>query len=98
MARFEIPGNPIHVAFGHDLPMGVFLSVVDNRLKWSSSASQEVNAAIEKIGVQDGGGSYFEIHTGQHGFGIRVDDETMATFLRRFGVSEEQIANLPLTL
>jgi hypothetical protein len=54
----------------------------------------------ESIGVMDGGGSYFDLHTGINGFGLRfglkVDDATMVTFLKRFGVSQEHIAVLPL--
>eukprot|EP00956_Cyclotella_meneghiniana_P024699 scaffold49972_cov23-Cyclotella_meneghiniana.AAC.1 len=46
----------------------------------------------------DGVGSYFDLHTGSHGFGMKVDHDTMATYLKRFGVSEEKISELPLTL
>ena len=52
MPRFEIEGYPIQVAYGYDFPTpGVFLSVVDKRLKYDASASDEVNAITEQIGV-----------------------------------------------
>eukprot|EP00978_Attheya_sp_CCMP212_P038116 scaffold185618_cov67-Attheya_sp.AAC.1 len=48
--------------------------------------------------LSDGGGSYFDLHTGQHGFGIKVDDNTMATYLKRFGVPDDKVNELPLNL
>lgn len=96
--RFVIEGDPISVAFGSDTVAGVFLSVFDRRLEYDPSSTPEVNAVTEKIGVRDGGGSYFDLHTGDFGFGIKVDDVTMATYLKRFGVTDEQISSLPLTL
>ena len=95
--RVEIPGDPISVAYGYGIT-GVFLSVFDKRLEYDPISSREVNAVAESIGVGDGGGSYFDLHTGSHGFGIKVDHDTMATYLKRFGVSEEKISELPLTL
>ena len=94
--RREIPGDPISIAYGYDELTGVFLAVVDRRLKFDCESSDEVNTVTESIGVRDGGGSYFDLHTGQVGFGQKVDDDTMATFLRRFGVSDDEINELPL--
>jgi hypothetical protein len=96
MTRFVIDdGGPIHIAYGFNSP--VFLSVSDRRLKYETSATKGVNAVTEAIGVKDGGGSYFDLHTSKvGGFGVQVDDETMATYLRRYGVSEKQIRALPL--
>jgi len=51
---------------------GFFLSVYDARLKWNADASKEVNDVTEKVGVCDGGGSYFDLHTGHGGFGFKV--------------------------
>ena len=96
MVRFEIEGDPIKIAYGADPISGVFLSVYDKRLKYDSNASDAVNAVTESIGVKDGGGSYFDLHTGSTGFRIKVDDKTMVTFLKRFGVSNKQIKKLPL--
>lgn len=98
MPRFAIEGDPIRVAFGYDDPVGVFLSVYDKRLGYDPNATSNVNAVTEAIGVHDGGGSYFDLHTGPTGFGIRVDDKTMATYLKRYGVTQEQIEKLPLAL
>jgi len=96
MTRFETPGDPIRVAYGCDDVTGVFLSVMDKRLKFDSGATEAVNRVTEAIGTHDGGGSCFDLHRGQRGFGVKVDDATMATYLRRFGVPEEKIAGLPL--
>ena len=94
MTRFVIEGDPIHIAYGSDGITGVFLSVCDKHLKFDPSATDAVNAVTENMG--GGGGSYLDPHTGISGFGTRVDDETMTTYLRRFGVPEVQIAKLPL--
>ncbi|KAG7353399.1 MYND finger domain containing protein [Nitzschia inconspicua] len=93
MLQFEIPGDPIHVTYGYSGVAGVFLAVFDNRLQ---HASDKVNAVTKAIGVCDGGGSYFDLHTGPDGFGMKVDHATMAVFLKRYGVSEAQIRALPL--
>jgi len=89
--RVEIPGDPISVGRPR-----VFLSVFDSRLKYNPNYSDEVNRVTESIGVCDGGGSYFNLHTGSNGFGIKVDDKTMAVYLKRFGVPADQINELPL--
>ena len=77
---------------------GVFLSVYDERLKFDANSSSDVNAVTEKIGRKDGGGCYFDLHTGPNRDGFKVDDETMATYLKRFGVPDDQILKLPLSL
>jgi hypothetical protein len=84
--------------YGFDEFHGVFLSVFDKRLKYNSEATAEVNRVTESIGVNDGGGSYLDLHTGQTGFGRKVDDLTMATFLKRYGVTDHQVSMLPLSL
>lgn len=96
--RIQIPGDPISVAYGYDGVTGVFLSVTDKRLAYNPDSSKKVNAVTESVGVGDGGGSYFSLHTGTHGFGTKVDDETMATFLKRYGVTAERISELPLKI
>lgn len=98
MVRYEIPGSPISVGYGYDHCNGVFLSVFDSRLKYDKHATDEVNAVTESIGVRDGGGSYFDLHTGENGFGLKVDHSTMVTFLRRYGAPEDRIHSLPLIL
>ena len=96
MPRFEIAGDPISVAYGYDEVLSnVFLSVYDRRLEFDSDAPDQVNAVTEGIGPGDGGGCYFNLHTGKVGFGRMVDDETMAVYLR-FGVSDASIRAIPL--
>jgi hypothetical protein len=96
MVRYEIAGDSnisnIIVSYGSDLMAGVFLSVSDARLEYDEAASDEVNYITEHIGVGDG--SYFDLRTGETGFGMRVDEETMATYMRRFGVPKEHITTL----
>ena len=94
MPRFEIDSYPITVAYGYEDPCNVFLSVYDNRLRYDSSASPQVNDVTRAVGSGDG--CFFEIHTGSAGFGQRVDNDTMVTFLGRFGVTDEQINAIPL--
>ena len=96
--RFEIRGDPISVAYGVDNSSGVFLAVTDKRLEYDPNSSAKVNAVTEQVGIGDGGGSFFNLHTGKIGFGIKVDDETMAVYLKRYGVSDERIRDLPLNL
>ena len=96
--RIEIPGDPISVVYGYDGMAGVFLSVIDKRLAHNLDSSDEVNAVAESIGVGDGGGSYLNLHTGRHGFGTKVDDNTMAAFLKRYDVTADRISELPLRI
>ena len=98
MPRFTIDGDPISVAFGYEDDPGlanVFLSVYDKRLEHDCAASDAVNDVTRKVGDGDGGGCYFDLHT-QTGFGVKVDHATMAVYLQRFGVPQDQIDALPL--
>ena len=79
-SRYEIKQGPIQVAYGWDCMNGYFLSVFDQRLECKSEGSKEANKISEKIGVGDGGGSYFDLHTGQNGYGFKVNNETLADF------------------
>lgn len=96
MPRFTIEGSPISVAYGFDEEWicGVFLAVTDSRLEWKEDASKEVNEVTESIGIKDGGGSYFDLHTGLNGFGKRVSKETMRVYLSRYGVNKQRIDEL----
>ena len=96
MPRYEIQDKFLRVAYGVADNSGVFLSVYDSRLKYDPKQSHQVNAVTESF--QSGEGCYLDLHTGPIGFGQRVDDDTMATYLRRFGASEDQITMLPLRL
>ena len=48
----------------------------------------------EPVGIFDGGGSYFNLHTAKQGFGLRVDNKTMAMYLRRYGVTSDNDAGI----
>jgi hypothetical protein len=93
--RFEFENSPhIKVAYGSDSVNGVFLSVFDDRLEYDDKASDEVNAITEKVGVKDGGGSYFDLHTRENGYGFQVSNEAMRVFLYRYGVPEDKINSI----
>jgi len=99
MPRFHINDGPINVAYGfEELDGSVFLIVCDGRLQSTPEATARVNAVANSIFYGDGEGAYFTLYTGAWGLGLQVDNATMATFLRRFGVSDGQIAMLPLVL
>jgi hypothetical protein len=89
MVRYSIEQGPITVSYGTDVVSGVFLAVVDSRLIFDGNATERVNNVTSQVGIKDGGGSYFDIHTGKNGFGERVDNKTMATMLRKYGVTDE---------
>ena len=94
MPRYTIDGSPIHVAYGLDNSAGIFLSVFDDRLAYDETASYAVNKVTESIGVKDGGGSYFDLHTGPIGFGEKVSIATIVVFLKRYGIPEKHIESL----
>lgn len=70
--RRVIEQGQIEIAYGKDLASGIFLSVHDKRLEYSSSADDEVNKISERFGVKKGAGAYFNLHTGQNGIGFKV--------------------------
>lgn len=94
MTRYTIEGSPISVAYGEDKVTGVFLSVFDSRLEYQDNVSAEVNEVAESIGVKDGGGGYFDLHTGKNGFGKKVSKETMRVYFSRYGVKKQHIDKL----
>jgi len=97
--RLTVADGHITVSYGFDPASGVFLAVTDKRLHYDPTASPRVNAVTEQTGtVKDGGGSYVDLHTSVKGFGLKVDDQTMATYLKRYGASPEEVAKLPLNL
>lgn len=91
MPKNEIKGPSSTVMFGVDQSTGWFLSVVDPRLKQDEKASDQVNQVVAKIPRS---GSYLDLHTGEQGPGLRVSEETMLVYLRRYGVSDDQILEL----
>lgn len=88
----------ITVVYGRDEVAGVFLDVFDKRLESKSTDSKKVNVVIGLIGIGDGRGCYFSAHTAISRFGFRVSDQTMLSFLRRFNVPTQHIAQLDLNV
>ncbi|KAF9126515.1 hypothetical protein BGX30_015218, partial [Mortierella sp. GBA39] len=53
--------------------------------------SSEVSSITEKVSM-DGGGNYFDLNTYRiGGFGHRVSEKTMFTFMRRYGINPDKI-------
>ncbi|EIM82655.1 uncharacterized protein STEHIDRAFT_63561 [Stereum hirsutum FP-91666 SS1] len=90
MGRHQIEQGSITIAYGKDHVTGYFLSVIDERLSWSSDATTQVNEITEKVNA-DGGGGYFDLHTGLVGIGHRVDVATILHFWKVYGVKEEHL-------
>ena len=70
--RRIIKQGQVEVAYGKDQATGIFLSVHDKRLEYSSSAGDEVNKISEMFGTKNGAGDYFNLHTGQSEIGFKV--------------------------
>jgi len=105
MPTFTIDtGGPVYVRYGYDddppsfTLLGVFLHVSDRRLQYDENATESVNKVSETLIVPDGGGCYLSLTTGPYGIGTRVDDSTLVTFMRRYGVPEEHIKQFPLKI
>lgn len=96
MPRFTIDGSPIHIVYGvnEEFICGIFLSVYDTRLEWDENATDQVNDVAKSVGICDGAGSYFNLHTGLNGFGKKVTRETIRTYLLRYGVTNKRIDDL----
>jgi len=94
MVRYEIKGQNITVAYGLDHVHGAFLSVFDKRLRYDDTASDKVNSIGLNIGPKDGGGGYFDFDTDDYGFGMKVSKETMAVYLKRYGVTSARVDKL----
>lgn len=58
MGRHQLEQGSITIAYGKDHVTGYFLSVIDERLSWSSDATTQVNDIAEKVNA-NGGGGYF---------------------------------------
>lgn len=98
MVRYTIEGSPIHIAYGYDKMTGVFLSVYDDRLKYDPNASDEINNFLENSspvsGLMSGDGSYFDLHTGQFGLGMKASWPVMSEYLKRYGVPQDRIREM----
>ncbi len=94
MTRFEHRTGHINVVYGLDHTTGYFLAIEDGRLTFQEDASDEVNAIVHKIGIKDGGGSYFDLHTGDMGFGMKVSKATIIEFYKRYNVDQAFIDSI----
>jgi hypothetical protein len=92
MVRHEKQEGPIHIAWGYDDGcIGYFLRVVDKRLAWDGDGTKEANEIAGKVAAH-GGGSYFDLNTYRiGGFGHRVSEATIFTYMRRYGIDPTKI-------
>ncbi|KAG0258871.1 hypothetical protein BG011_003007 [Mortierella polycephala] len=92
MVRYEKNQGDINIAWGHDeAQSGYFLTIVDKRLQTQIEAGENVNQVCYKVSM-DGGGSYFDFNTYRFGgFGHRVSEATIFTFMRRYGIDPTEI-------
>ncbi|KAG0210570.1 hypothetical protein BGX28_009206 [Mortierella sp. GBA30] len=92
MVRYEKDYGAINVAWGYDDAMkGYFLTISDSRLAWASHASEDVNNICYKV-ADDGAGRYFDMNTYRvGGFGHKVSEETIFTFMRRYKIDPDKI-------
>ena len=63
-------------------------------MKLVKEASTEVNEVALSIGVGDGAGSYFDLHSGQKGLGKKVSKETIQVYLLRYGIDKKRVDEL----
>lgn len=81
------------VAYGEDEVTGYFISVSDERLMVLEETGGEIDEVLYNIS-EDGSGAYFRAHTGQFGFGAKVETGTMRQLWKRFEVPEEDLRKL----
>jgi hypothetical protein len=95
MAQFQI-SSPIVIRYGYDKLNGLFLQAEDARLQVKEEGSNEANKIAMEFSTSsaDGGGGYFDLHTGVNGFGLRVSEDVMVEYFRRFEVPENKISQL----
>ncbi|KAF9972753.1 hypothetical protein BGZ73_004055 [Actinomortierella ambigua] len=99
MVRHEKNIGLLLVAWGYDATLaGYYLSVTDRRLAWREEQSTEVEDIVYKVS-SDGTGHFFDLHTYVSGgggggggrFGYKVSDDTIFTFMRRYGIDPAKI-------
>jgi hypothetical protein len=90
MGRHDIQQGAIEIAYGWDHATNYFISVVDKGLSWSEDSTSEVNAVVEAVSA-DGGGGYLDLHTGPFGFGQKVDIATILSFWEAYGAAAEHV-------
>ncbi|KAF9356988.1 hypothetical protein BGX26_004408 [Mortierella sp. AD094] len=92
MRRYDKYEGHIHIAWSFDWKLdGYFMYVEDDRLEWKEGSSKEVDEICKKV-APDGGGWYIDLFTYRHGgFGYKVSEETMFTFMRRYRIDPTKI-------
>ena len=90
MVRYTIDKSPIQITYGCD-DESLYLSVCDQRLAYDATTLEEVNNAIRRT-YSTKTGAYLKLSTGS--FGLKVSMDTIVTYLRRYGVSREQVNDL----
>ncbi|KFH68993.1 hypothetical protein MVEG_05795 [Podila verticillata NRRL 6337] len=83
MVRHEKRGS-VNITWGYDeVLQGYFLSVKDECLESQLEQSAEVGKIVKEV-YESGSGYYFQLHTyAVGGFGYKVSQPTMFTFMRR---------------
>jgi hypothetical protein len=93
MTRLELSNNtPIRVVYGHDHATGSFISVYDDRLMWKPENDEAYNTLCKSLYIGDGGGNYFDAHTGLGGFGRKVELKVMARLWEKYDVEKSYVA------
>ncbi|KAG0242951.1 hypothetical protein BGW41_003116 [Actinomortierella wolfii] len=92
MVRHEKTQGLVHIAWGYDDTLqGYFLAITDYRLSWMPGVGENVNEIANKV-APDGGGHYFDLNTYPHsGFGYKVSEEVIFTYMRRYGINPHRI-------
>ena len=94
MPEYEIKGSSNSVTYGMNDDAGIYMTVRDTRLKQDNQASEQVNQVAKMIDAKEGTGTYFGLHTGAKGPGLQVSKEVIQVYLKRFGVTDEQIQTM----
>ncbi|KAF8947319.1 hypothetical protein BGZ52_008008, partial [Haplosporangium bisporale] len=91
MVRHEKRGS-VNITWGYDeVLQGYFLSVKDECLESQLEQSAEVGKIVKEV-YESGSGYYFQLHTyAVGGFGYKVSQPTMFTFMRRYGIDPDTI-------
>lgn len=66
-----------------------FLSISDKRLSWNEKNPNEINDICIRIS-ENGCGGYFDLHTGNIGFGYKVNVKIIIEFMKKYNVNFEK--------
>lgn len=94
MLKYKAKGPSNTVFYGFSASTGMFLSVIDSGLLHDEEADDDVNQEIAQLGITNKTGSYLDLRTGDQGPGLKVTEKTMLVFLKRYGVTDDQIQAL----